>query len=387
MALAATDAPTAGNRLRGWRYPLAVGLLSRLLSFAVVGAIGLARREPGDSAIEAALAPFGMWDGVWYQRIAQFGYDPTVAHGNVVAFSPLYPELMSLVRLVLGWSYLAAGVAVSTACFLVALVLLHRLIARRSGERVARTAVWLTAFFPTAFLFSATYTESLYLLLTVAAFLLLEGRRLATASLVGMLAVLSRPTGIMLAPAFALRVWRDGGRRLTGGVVGRLLLIGLLPLAYALFAAYLYYRTGDPLATQSAQQAGWGRRADVLLVLGLPVAVLHGLYVAAHDLERLTYIADTAFAMTWALLLIEGAVRRRLPGEYLLYGGLAVALPVFAGTYLALPRYGMGIFVVMWLAAMHVAARPSLARWLRVAMPIALVATAVLVTGVEVYTP
>jgi hypothetical protein len=47
----------------------------------------------------------------------------------------------------------------------------------------------------------------------------------------------------------------------------------------------------------------------------------------------------------------------------------------------------MGIFVVMWLAAMHVAARPSLARWLRVAMPIALVATVVLVTGVEVYTP
>ncbi|MEI6626930.1 MAG: hypothetical protein WCO40_11350, partial [Thermoleophilia bacterium] len=114
---------------------------------------------------------------------------------------------------------------------------------------------------------------------------------------------------------------------------------------------------------------------------------LNGLIVATHDLSRAMYIGDTLFAMTWGLLLLEGAFRRRLPSEYLLYGALAVLLPVLAGTYLALPRYGMGIFVVMWLAAIHVAARPRLERVLWVAMPVALVTTAVVSLGFDAYTP
>ena len=105
------------------------------------------------------------------------------------------------------------------------------------------------------------------------------------------------------------------------------------------------------------------------------------------DTSRFMYIVDTAFAMAWALLLLEGLVRRRLPGEYLLYGWLAVILPVLAGTYLALPRYGMGIFVVMWLAAIHVASRPRLALGLKIALPLALIATAVVSLGFEHYTP
>ena len=387
MAVAGALAAPARGALAGWRYPLAVGLLSRLLTFAVVGAIGIAERDPGQSLGSALIAPFGRWDGIWYQRIADYGYDPTVAHGNGVAFSPLYPLMMRAVARALDVSYLAAGVVISTACFLAALVLLHRLVERRSGERIARTTVWLTAFFPVAFVFSAAYTESLYLLLTVLPFVLLEARRFAGSCLVGVLAVLTRPTGIMLVPALVVRLWRDEGRRLSRRFALRLLPLALLPIAYVAFGVYLYYRTGDPFATQSAQSAGWGRGANLLLVLAMPIAVLNGLYVAAHDPERLGYVFDTACAMLWALVLIEGWVRRRLPPEYLLYGSLAIALPVFAGTYVALPRYGMGVFVVLWLVALHVAVRPRLGRVLRIALPVSMVVAGVLVLGAGVYTP
>jgi len=387
VSLAVSDAPRTAALLRGWRYPLLVGILSRLLTFATVGIIGLATRGPDETIRDAILAPFGAWDGIWYQRIADYGYDPTVAHGNGVAFSPLYPWLIRLVHTYLDVSYLVAGVLISTVCFLVAIVLLHRLVERRSGPRVARTVVWLTAFFPTAFLFSSVYTESLYLLLTVLTFTLLEARRYLGATAAGVLVVLARPTGIMLVPALALRIWKDCGRVLSWRFGLRVLPLAALPIVYAAFGTYLYLRTGDPFATQSAQTAGWGRGANLLLVLAMPVAVLNGIYVAASDPSRIGFIADTGFAMLWALLLIEGIVRRRLPGEYLIYGSLAVALPVFAGTYLAVPRYGMGIFVVMWLAAMHVAPRLKLRRTLRVVMPVALVGTAVAVMGLQVYTP
>ena len=275
------------------------------------------------------------------------------------------------------------SIAVSTVAFLVAIILLHRLIERRMGERVARTAVWLTAFFPVAYLFSSVYTESVFLLLTVLTFVLLERGWSTGASIVGSLAVLARPTGILLAPPLAWRIWKDAGHRPSW----RLVPILLLPAAYVAFGAYLYYRTGNPFATQTAQAAGWGRGVNVLLVIGMPIALLNGLFVGLHDTSRFMYIVDTAFAMAWALLLLEGLVRRRLPGEYLLYGWLAVILPVLAGTYLALPRYGMGIFVVMWLAAIHVTSRPRLALGLKIALPLALIATAVVSLGFEHYTP
>jgi hypothetical protein len=387
VAAVAVEAPRTRARLDGWRYPLVIGVLSRVFTFVVVGAIGLARREDGTSVLDALLDPFGKWDGIWYQRIADYGYDPTVAHGNGVAFSPLYPLLVRETAEALSVTYLVAGMLVSTVCFLLALVLLHRLIARRSGERIARTTVWLTAFFPVAYLFSSVYTESLYLLLTVLTFTLLERGWALGSSIFGALTVLARPQGILLTPALALRIWKDEGRHPSWRMALRMLPLLLLPLAYVAFGAYLYYRTGNPFATQTAQAAGWGRGINVLLVLGLPIAVLNGLYVGLHDTSRFMYIVDTAFAMTWALLLLEGLIRKRLPGEYLLYGSLAVILPVLAGTYLALPRYGMGIFVVMWLAAIHVATRPRLSRGLKIALPLALIATAVISVGFERYTP
>ena len=387
MAAVAVEAPRTRARLDGWRYPLAIGVLSRVFTFVVVGAIGLTRREDGTSVLDALLDPFGKWDGIWYQRIADYGYDPTVAHGNGVAFSPLYPLMVREVANTLSITYVAAGVLISTVCFLIAIVLLHGLIARRSGERVARTAVWLTAFFPVAYLFSSVYTESLYLLLTVLAFVLIERGWVLGSSVVGALTVLARPQGILLTPALAVRIWKDEGRRPSWGMALRMLPLLLMPLAYVAFGAYLYYRTGDPFATQTAQATGWGRGINVLLVLGLPIAILHGLYVGTHDISRFLYVVDTAFAMTWELLLLEGLIRKRLPAEYLLYGWLAVLLPVLAGTYLALPRYGMGIFVVMWLAAFHVAGRPRLGLGLKIAMPLALIATAIISLGFEHYTP
>ncbi len=387
MAVATADVPRGPARLAGWRYPVTVGALSRVLTFAVVGAIGLLRRTPDQSLGEALLAPFGAWDGTWYQRIADYGYDPTVAHGNVVAFSPLYPMLVRYVHAYLPVSLLVAGVLISSACFFAAMIVLYHLVERRSGQRVARRVIWLTAFFPTAYLFSSVYTESLYLLVTVATFALLEYRRVIASSLMGTLAVLTRPTGILLVPSMGLRIWKDYDRRVSWRFVVCLIPLLLLPIAYVAFGAYLYYRTGNPFATQTAQAAGWGRGVNVLLVLAMPAAILAGLYVGTHDPSRFMYIVDTAFAMLWGLLLIEGLLRRRLPSEYLLYGALAVVLPVLAGTYLALPRYGMGIFVVMWLAAMHVSVRPRLELALKITMPIALVATAVVSLGFDAYTP
>ena len=57
-------------------------------------------------------------------------------------------------------------------------MLLHRLAALELGERDARGTVLLVAFVPTAVFFSAVYSESLFLLVSVGAFLAARHGRL-----------------------------------------------------------------------------------------------------------------------------------------------------------------------------------------------------------------
>src|SRR5205809_626231 len=78
----------------------------------------------------------------------------------------------------LGWlllgHYLLAGVLVSLGAGSAAFVLLYRLTCLRLGEEAARRTVLFLAVAPTSLFFGAVYSESLFLLLAVATFLLAE---------------------------------------------------------------------------------------------------------------------------------------------------------------------------------------------------------------------
>ena len=93
---------------------------------------------------------------------------------------------------------------VSLACFFAALVLLHRLTVIEIGERYARPVLMLLAFFPTAFFFGIPYSESMFLLLAVAAFLAARMGRWAIAGVILALASATRVPGLLLIIPVAL---------------------------------------------------------------------------------------------------------------------------------------------------------------------------------------
>jgi len=140
------------------------------------------------------VAPLARWDSVWYLSIAQGGYGHELAR---MQFFPLYPLAMRALGVPLR-SDLVAGVVISLAAFAVALVLLHRLVRLEIGEEVARIAVWLVAFCPMAYYFSAVYSESLFLALSLGCVLCARSGRWALAGLLGGLAAAERATGITL---------------------------------------------------------------------------------------------------------------------------------------------------------------------------------------------
>ena len=196
------------------------------------------------------------FDSGWYARIARFGYKniPT-RNGQDTNFFPMDPLLIRRLTKVVGNVFLS-GIIISNTCFLLALMGLFRLVRERNGYDLARRAVYLLAFNPFSFFFSAVYAEALFLFFLVFAFLFCEQGRYLLAGLFSAGAGVTRNLGIFALIGLGLVPLRQSGyrwKRLSPRALW--LLVGLAgPLAYMIFLAV---RFEDPFLFIHAQRA-WG---------------------------------------------------------------------------------------------------------------------------------
>lgn len=310
------------------------------------------------------------WDSVWLLRIAEHGYHS--ATDGAAAFFPLYPASVGLLGRVFGGHYLVAGVAISLACSLAAFALLHQLATLKLGVDDARRTVLYLAVFPMTLFLQAVYSESLFLLLCVAAFLLAERRRWLLVGVVVGLALLTRLWGVALLPSLALMAWRAPGRRRA--------LAGLLP-APVLFSAYplwLAAKTGDGFAFAHAQElwhrqishagpigglwdglrAGWAGAQQ--LASG---SRTHAYWSGAPDAEPFHAAAVNLECLAFLVLFLVLAVVawRRLGAAYGLFALVSLAIPLSVPSsrwpLLSLPRFGLVIFP-LFLALAVIGRRP-----------------------------
>src|SRR5262249_2545280 len=132
-----------------------------------------------------------------------------------------------------------------------------------------RTLLYLVAF-PTSLFLAAAYTESLFLLLSIGAFLALRRHRWLLAGLLVAVATLTRQVGILLLVPLAVEMalnlrasrvpptrlgWRELLRMAGGLASPALALVG--------FSFYLYARFGSPFASATAEAGAWDRRLSV----------------------------------------------------------------------------------------------------------------------------
>lgn len=295
-----------------------------------------------------------VWDSGWYWDIALRGYSYHPDQASSIAFFPLYPLLMRLVAWPFGGGHEAvfwAGVLVSWASLAGALVLLHRFTAALTGDRLAaRRTVVLILVFPFSFYFLRIYTESLFLLLSVASLFAAVRGRWTWAAVAGALATVTRPNGILIAVPLALMAvsglppWRD--------VLRRGALLTLLPLALAAYCLFCYDLTGDPLAWLDAQRH-WHYAIDRLpyrhLLRTLSAIEQHGLLV---ELRR-SGNAPVEFLYTIIALVFLGAVPfiwRRFGAGLALYVGVSLLIPLSGTTLEGIGRYASVLFPAFMLA-------------------------------------
>jgi hypothetical protein len=355
------------SRLLVWAAAIAAvvlfGLSGRAAAFDPAGLT-----TPFGATGDVLAAPLGRWDSVWFLAIASGGY----GDGAREAFFPLYPLLVRVAGVPFG-SALVGGALASTALLGVALVLLHRLVALDHDRAVARNAVLVTALFPMSFFFSAVYSESLFLALSIGAVYAARRERWAWAGALGALAATTRSAGVLLlVPLAMIYLWDAGRPSLRTRRPLRLdaAWLALVPLGLATYCGFLALGGHDALAPFHAQEVWFRSFAGPFagawdgVVAGVQGArqLLSGAHepvfftaaggdpflVARHNIELLVWLA-------LALVAVAG-VLRRLPAAYGAYVVAALALPlsypVGPQPLMSLPRFVAVLFpLAIWLAA------------------------------------
>ena len=245
------------------------------LLWAPVGPGSDARTRAWDPVTDLVFGTFDQWDAEWFLRIAGDGYDDVSA-----AFFPLYPALVSLLGSSLVWGTLLSLVAAGLGAWCISKIAREKL-----GEEGAHDTVLILALFPTAFVFTAVYSDGLFLFLSAASFLAAERSRPWLAGVAGALAVATRSMGLALLPALAYLLWPRSWRQ-----SWRLAPLLLLPAAVGVYAVYLDREVGDAFAFTNAQSSEWERELATLgPISGLWMAFQaggHGALEILRDLPR-----------------------------------------------------------------------------------------------------
>lgn len=357
------------NELRSWRalVPVLGTAMTIRLAVLLIGlfatiTIGPEQKPP--AAAEERIPSAGTlaelpnrWDARWYVGIAAGGYryrGTAEVHSDRVAFFPAYPlalralaRVFFVPRISAAWAWV--GVALSLCAFLGASSYVY-LLARDLGDGTGTAAAALVAAYPFALFFGAVYTESFFLLGAAATFWYFGRGAFAPAAMWGMFTGLVRPNAVMLVlPLFVMSFQPNFPHR-SARRLGLSAAILAPVLGNALYSAYLWWLTGDPLGWASAQES-WGRHYLGITGAATDVAssiVALGLrgFVAMRP-----YDAINAAAGIFTLALVI-PVQRKLGWAYATFMVVNLIPALVVGGLPSLGRYTSVLFPIhIWLAA------------------------------------
>jgi hypothetical protein len=371
---------------KGWSFVLLVYVTSRLF-YLVAGAL-FARVVPmGNLQRITSDVPFGTmnlwahWDGEHYVALAAGGYLQHPDHVSP-AFFPLYPLLIRSFDELFGGpvsqpALSAWGVLVSLLALPFVLYFVYRIAEDGWDTRTAQGTVLVLAFFPTSFFLNAVYTESLFLALSAGSIWAARVRKdLLLACLLAGLATATRNVGVFLLAPLTYEWLKDVREYRWQGAYLALASSGL-----AGYAAYLWWRFGNPLLFYTEQQR-WGREATD------PLSTLHNALMqggaglrwlfdpklwADPSLGRIADhlgAANNAYNLVFlgvALALLLAGLQVLPPGLSA-YAFLLVLPPAFFGTpqgpLMGLPRYLLVAFPVFIVLGELLENRWLLGGWL-----------------------
>lgn len=353
------------------RFPYVIWCVAVALLLTLQHVSARVLREPGYQLLPVKnlnyyLDGWSQFDGPEYLKIVTGGYWYTPGVRSPIVWFPLYPLLVRLLNVALD-NPLLAGIVVSSLGGLAVVGLYWRWLTDRGMADTTRVVAFLFLLtYPYAwYLFGVVHSDAVFLALTIAAFLLVENKRLLLAGLVGALATAARPTGLAVIPALLFLALERHGvftvpaastdtrlRRLVQkfdvpvhidrhAFRPRLLLPLLACAGVGGYMLYLGVRWGDPLAFQHNQTVYHPGNLPLLkrqfLVEWRDIG-LHPTYTLTVTLQALV-TAVVACSIPF--------VGRRFGWGYAVFIGVLVAIPtVSTEDFMGTGRYMIAAFPV-----------------------------------------
>lgn len=325
-------------------------LLSRM-ALILVGMT--AQATLGDDGVGRIVDLGCRWDCGWYVAIAKHGYlmgnGAAVAGQTDYAFFPVLPLLMRAVAAITGLGLLEAGLLVTNLCFIATLVYLHRYVLLLGLSRsTAMLSVALLCIAPQGFVFSAVYTESVFLLLLVAAMFHLRRGDYLCAGIAAALLSATRANGVFFVVfALAWSIQQFGWRSLLHPWQQAEAYVPILfaPLGLFIWWGYCWWTTGDAFAQVSSVGHGWGWFGGFFLE--------NIWWYFQGSPESLFWTLSTLCLFAASLLLL----RMRIYAEFVLCVAIFV-LTWSGGVTNSMLRYTMILFPIWIAIARYIDGRP-----------------------------
>jgi hypothetical protein len=342
---------------RSTRGLVAAWLIVVITIWAFAWAIGIFS-TPNRAGLSFPVDVLSTWDGTHYGAIARNGY---LTEGAEVRRFQFFPLLPAISRLLGGAEHaVLAGILLNQLCLLVNILLIGTLVEDGRPAQLSREPGFWMLVTPVGFFFSVYYSESLFLLFSLLLVISYRRDRIVWACLAGVLAGLTRPTAVCLPALFLPDLV---GRPRRGEPWMGTLACAAAPLAgVGLYAAYVGWRIGDPLAYVHLHQIWWqGAWAvpfqSLLSDLRLfPIDLISGYLRPADQWVRLASSVSILALIAWGW--------RKVDPAFLTY---LVAAMVFIHSkgdpwaHAASARYELVLFPVFLLLGQLMAGRPRLA--------------------------
>lgn len=253
------------------------------------------------------------WDGYHYIGLIENWYvnegDPRLH----IVFFPLYPAIGRLIHLATGLSATACAYLVSNLAFLGCGIAMFYLAEITYGKKAGLRAMWLMNLSPLTLFCSTTYTESVFMLTTLAAVYLARRRKFFWAVVMGALSANSRMVGMATAiPLFyeMLRASNAPWIRRYAVCVLKVLPVSLGLIAYL---ALNWQITGDPFRFLVYQSEHWSQNFGSLYnTLKYTMVNAFEFYDTGYRIG--VWIPQT-LAILIALILFIAVIRRGHPGD------------------------------------------------------------------------
>jgi Gpi18-like mannosyltransferase len=333
-------------------YTIGLFILTRIV-LTITGIISIIYiNHSSINGLSDIISIWTQYDGNFYTFISQYGYmapasmlPPAYTNLFMYAWFPLYPLMIHVLSFMIPTQI--AGLLISNVCLFVGCYYLFKLVTLDNDISTGIRAIKYFFLFPTAFVFSAMMSESLFIMLALMSFYYARKDKWHIVGCIGFLAGLTRSVGVFLLFPLAFIYLQNRGYKLENIKADILGLLGPV-FGFFTYTVYCYLTIGFWTPFIFAQSTAFGNAVIPLYQLFKTLTNFDGGYTGN---PWITFIFINAVCTLIAITTLI-VFYKKIDTPMMIYGLLMIFVPLSsAGSIVSMTRYIIVAFPLFIIAA------------------------------------